>query len=80
MYPGAEGAFPLYEDDGESFHYRKGEWMGIDMEWSEERRALSLRLARGSRMLAPLERRMNIRMGEAVRPVLFTGRPLEVRF
>ena len=80
VYPGAAGSFLLYEDDGESFQYRKGEWMGIDMEWSEERRALSLRLARGSRMLAPLERRMNIRMGEAVRPVLFTGRPLEVRF
>jgi alpha-glucosidase (family GH31 glycosyl hydrolase) len=80
VYPGAEGSFLLYVDDGESFQYRKGEWMGIQMTWSDERRTLGLRLARGSRMLPPLERRMNIRAGDAVRPVLFTGRPLEVRF
>ena len=28
VYPGADGAFLLYEDDGSSFNYRKGEWMG----------------------------------------------------
>ncbi len=80
IYPGAEGSFLLYEDDGESFEYRKGAWMGIEMTWSDARRTLELRLARGSRMLPPLERKMNIRAGDAVRPVAFTGKPLEIRF
>ena len=29
VYPGADGTFLLYEDDGSSFNYRKGEWMGL---------------------------------------------------
>src|SRR6186713_1458946 len=27
VFPGADGAYSLYEDDGRSFDYRKGEWM-----------------------------------------------------
>ena len=57
VYPGADGAFLLYEDDGSSFEYRKGAWMGIQMAWNDARRALTLRLAPGSRMLPPLEAR-----------------------
>ena len=37
VYPGANGSFLLYEDDGSSFNYRKGEWMGLQM--ALERRA-----------------------------------------
>ena len=35
VYPGADGRFLLYEDDGISFGYRKGDWMGIDMAWDD---------------------------------------------
>jgi alpha-glucosidase (family GH31 glycosyl hydrolase) len=31
IYPGADASFLLYEDDGRSFNYRKGEWLGIQM-------------------------------------------------
>ena len=34
VYPGADGAFALYEDDGKSFDYRQGEWMRIAMTWT----------------------------------------------
>ena len=47
VYPGADGSFLLYEDDGSSFDYRKGEWMGIQMAWNDARKALTLRLAAG---------------------------------
>src|SRR5579872_5815326 len=35
IYPGQDGSFLLYEDDGKSFDYRKGEWMGIEMLWND---------------------------------------------
>ena len=35
IYPGADASFLLYEDDGNSFNYRKGEWMGIQMTWND---------------------------------------------
>ena len=80
VYPGADGSFLLYEDDGRSFDYRKGEWMGIQMAWNDARRALTLRLARGSKMLAPAKRDIRVKMGGATKSAVFEGRNLEVRF
>ena len=78
IYPGADGSFLFYEDDGKSFNYRKGEWMGIEMKWSDSKRALSLRLAPGSRMLPPLRRRMEVKVGQMARAIVFEGHPMEV--
>jgi alpha-glucosidase/alpha-D-xyloside xylohydrolase len=35
IYPGADASFLLYEDDGTSFNFRHGEWMGIQMNWDD---------------------------------------------
>ena len=80
VYPGANGSFLLYEDDGQSFNYRRGEWMGIEMTWDDSRRVLGLRLADGSRVLAPRPRPMVIRLGETRRETSFAGKPIEIRF
>jgi alpha-glucosidase (family GH31 glycosyl hydrolase) len=80
VYPGANGSFLLYEDDGSSFNYKKGEWTGIQMAWNDARKALTLRLAPGSKMLAPAKRELRVKMGDATKTATFEGRPLEVRF
>jgi alpha-glucosidase (family GH31 glycosyl hydrolase) len=80
IYPGADGSFSQYEDDGESFDYRRGEWMGVEMKWDDARRVFSLRLADGSRMLAPVERHMEVHLEKETRRVVFRGRPVEVSF
>jgi alpha-glucosidase/alpha-D-xyloside xylohydrolase len=80
VYPGADGSFLLYEDDGASFSYRKGEWMGIQMAWHDARKSLTLRLAAGSKMLAPARRDIRVKMLDATKSAVFDGRPLEVRF
>jgi alpha-glucosidase/alpha-D-xyloside xylohydrolase len=81
VYPGADGAFKMYEDDGTSFDYQRGDWMGIDMHWDDRQRRLTLRLANGSRMRAPASRRMQLRVGgtRTTRDVVFAGTPIEVR-
>jgi alpha-glucosidase/alpha-D-xyloside xylohydrolase len=81
VYPGADASFLLYEDDGASFRYRTGEWMGIQMEWNDSRRVLTLRLADGSRMLPPARRELEVQLvGGTPRPIAFTGRPIEAKF
>ena len=62
VYPGADGAFVLYEDDGRTFAYRKGAFMRIAMAWDDRARRLSMRLAPGSRMLPPMTRPMRVRV------------------
>jgi alpha-glucosidase (family GH31 glycosyl hydrolase) len=81
VYPGANGCFLLYEDDGESFAYRRGEWMGIVMNWDDRRRRLTLRLADGSRLLPPRRRSVEVRLvpGGATHVIVFDGRPVEIR-
>jgi alpha-glucosidase (family GH31 glycosyl hydrolase) len=82
VYPGRDASFLLYEDDGTSFKYRNGEWMGVQVDWSESLRTLSLRLADGSRVLPPLRREIEIRVvtGGAGRKLTFDGRPMKVSF
>jgi alpha-glucosidase/alpha-D-xyloside xylohydrolase len=78
VYPGADGSFALFEDDGTSFAYRSGGWMGITMAWQDKARRLTLSLTPGSRMRAPLVRDVQVRVAgtRAVRSAAFSGRPV----
>ncbi len=82
IYPGADAAFTLYEDDGATFDYRRGEWMKLQMAWSDSRRTLTLRLARGSRMLPPSRREIEVRIvpEKTTRKIAFEGRTVEFKF
>jgi alpha-glucosidase/alpha-D-xyloside xylohydrolase len=48
VYPGADGSFLLYDDDGGTFDHRKGEWTAIQMTYNDARRTLALGAAHGS--------------------------------
>jgi alpha-glucosidase (family GH31 glycosyl hydrolase) len=78
IYPGADGSFLLYEDDGRSFNYRKGEWMGIRLEWNDAHRILKLKLASGSLMLPPLRRKIVVKLFETEKNIVFEGSPKQV--
>jgi alpha-glucosidase/alpha-D-xyloside xylohydrolase len=80
IFPGGDASFLLYEDDGISFNYRKGEWMGIQMDWHDVNRTLTLRLAAGSRMLPPLRRKLEVKLEPQAGSVVFDGSPLRVSF
>jgi alpha-glucosidase (family GH31 glycosyl hydrolase) len=81
VHPGADGAFSLYEDDGKSFDFRKGEYMRVNIAWNDRQRRLSMRLANGSKMLAPAKRNIVVHVaGESLtREAVFDGRPIEVK-
>jgi alpha-glucosidase (family GH31 glycosyl hydrolase) len=79
LYPGQDGSFLFYEDDGKSFDYRKGEWMGIEMHWNDSRRVLTLGLAAGAKMLPPISRNIEVTMNVTRRNLEFTGRPVEIQ-
>jgi alpha-glucosidase (family GH31 glycosyl hydrolase) len=80
IYPGADGSFLLYEDDGRSFDYRGGEWMGTRLTWNDAARTLNLSLEPGSRMLAPLQRTISVKLLHSEKTVAFNGKPVHVNF
>lgn len=80
VYPGADGESSWYEDDGNTFDYRRGDFMRITMTWRDAARRLALNLAPGSRMHAPAPRRIDVRLAGSTKltSVSFTGREIEV--
>ena len=49
VYPGADGRFSWYEDDGSSFHYRQGEFTNIECAWDDAARKLTLTVKTGKK-------------------------------
>jgi len=80
IYPGADASFLIYEDDGKSFNYRRGEWMGIQVKWNDAGRKLDLSLYPGSRMLPPAPRAIDVQLGKAIKSISFRGAPVSVGF
>ena len=80
VYPGASGDFVLYEDDGASFAYERGESMRLALHWDDRSRRLSLSLVPGSRMLPPAVREVEVELagGGAKKSIRFEGRPATV--
>jgi alpha-glucosidase/alpha-D-xyloside xylohydrolase len=80
IYPGAGGSFVLYEDDGESFAYERGQFLRLAMQWDDGRRQLRLFRAPGSGIYGHAVRPIDIELaGGAKKSVRFTGSPLVVQ-
>lgn len=80
IYPGDDGRFLLYDDDGATYNFRRGAFTRIRCEWRDRRRELVLALEN-----APpgrLQREFEIRTASQanVRRVVLGREPVVVRF
>ena len=48
LYPGADGTFTLYEDEGDSYNYERGVYATIRFDWNDKARTLSISERQGS--------------------------------
>lgn len=49
LYPGADGSFTFYDDDGISFAHEHGDFAEITMHWNDAAKTLTLKHTRGTR-------------------------------
>lgn len=47
IYPGADGQFTLYEDEGDNYNYEKGASSSIDMTWNDKSHTLVIAKRKG---------------------------------
>jgi len=82
VYPGADGQFAIYEDDGATFNFAKAEFMKIRCEWKDSTRQLALSLEKGSKMLLPPSRKIEVKIAttDQSRLIVFNGKPIKVSF
>lgn len=80
VYPGANGTYTLYEDDGKSFGYRHGDWRKTEIEWNDSARSLSLRGSTGSKQQYT-KRKFQVRIAgeKEARSVEATGQKTQIR-
>ncbi len=81
VYPGADAAFSLYEDDGDTYAYQRGASSRIPMRWDDRARTLTVGVRAGTfpGMLATRHLKVVLPDGRR-RGIVYTGRPVQVRF
>lgn len=48
VFPGQNGSFTLYEDEGDNYNYQNGKYTEIEMQWNDKARTLTLGARKGS--------------------------------
>jgi alpha-glucosidase/alpha-D-xyloside xylohydrolase len=61
VYPGADGAFTLYEDDGKTFAHKTGAFMRVAMNWNDASRRFTIVQQQGP-MMRTTHREFDVRV------------------
>jgi alpha-D-xyloside xylohydrolase len=86
IYPGADGSFTLYEDDGETYRYEHGERATTTLRWDDARRTLHIAARQGRYPGMVTRRELRVRLvappgqAEQSQTVSYQGRALTLRF
>ena len=62
VYPGQDGLFKLYEDEGDSYRYEQGQRSVIPFQWNERSRQLTIGQREGSYSGMPEQRTFRVRL------------------
>jgi alpha-glucosidase (family GH31 glycosyl hydrolase) len=73
IYPGADGQFLWYEDDGSSFRYRQGEFAQVNCVWNDQARELTLTRIAGSLPIARGKVRVKAMDTDTEKEILLSG-------
>ena len=60
VYPGADGSFTLYEDEGDGYNYEKGYYATITFQWNDKARQLTIGTRQGGYKGMILDRKFTI--------------------
>jgi alpha-glucosidase (family GH31 glycosyl hydrolase) len=82
IYPGADGHFILYDDDGVSFNYQKGQYTRVELRWDDRARRLTIAPEHISGTWNEITRNLEIRLATsgAARRVRFSDKIQSVQF
>ena len=81
VYPGADAAFTLYEDDGDTYAYQRGISSRIPMRWDDQTRTLTIGVRTGAFPGMLTTRHLNVVLpGGSHKSVTYAGQAVQVRF
>lgn len=80
VYPGTDGSFTLYEDEGDNYNYEHGAYTEIPMTWDQQRRTLTIGTRHGAFKGMLQTRRFEVSTpGGHPKTVLYKGKKIQVK-
>lgn len=83
VYPGANGAFTLYEDENDNYNYEKGVYSTISFTWNDAKKSLTINDRKGSFSGMLITRKFNITViaaGQKInKAIIYSGKKLIVK-
>lgn len=91
VYPGANGQFLIYQDQGDGYAYERGGFSTIVLTWDDVSHTLTIAARQGTFAGMPASMRMNIALvhphqstgsgtAQTVRTIIYTGSAMKVHF
>ena len=80
IYPGADAAFTLYEDEGTNYNYENGAYSTIDFSWDDTSRRLTVGKRKGSFEGMEKTRTFTVNLMGEVRTLNYNGKEITVDF
>jgi alpha-D-xyloside xylohydrolase len=84
IYPGADGRFTLYDDDGLTYGYEKGQRSKVSLVCNEKTGTLTLGARQGTYRNMPTQRKLHVRLLRdqqwTDKDVTYDGRAMSVHF
>jgi alpha-D-xyloside xylohydrolase len=84
IYPGADGRFTLYADDGTSYKYEHGQRATIRLAWKDASGTLTIGARQGSYQGMPPQQQLHVRVLRnghwSEKDVIYRGHPVSVSF
>jgi alpha-D-xyloside xylohydrolase len=86
IYPGADARFTLYDDDGETYRYERGERATTLLRWNDATRTLHIGARQGRYAGMVARRELTVRLmavtgqAEQTRPLTYQGQALNLNF
>lgn len=79
IFPGSDGSFTLYEDEGNNYRYEQGEYLTISLNWKDKENILFIGGQKGSYHGSFAERDFIIRInGQKETVVRYRGDAVEI--
>ena len=80
VYPGADGTFTLYEDEGDNYNYESGAYTEIQMKWNDTKRILTIDARKGEYNGMLTKRNFTIRTADGKEKVItYSGKKINVK-
>jgi len=81
IYPGKDGSFTVYQDEGTNYNYEKGKFSAFDLKWDDAKKILTIGARKGS-YPGMLEKRTFVIMlpDGTTKTVQYNGKKVDVKF